>query len=103
VLFSWWRWEFSPGRFFTRSTAGGICIITVQGRRQNITGNRRFSRAIEHWRKPAACHPFATNNSLRPRFDLKRIIRVSHHLTSTRRGRFNQLLKGACFSGENDF
>jgi hypothetical protein len=74
VLFSWWRWRFSPGRFFARSTAGGIRIITVQGRRQNITGNRRFSRAIEHWRKPAACHPFATNNSLRPRFKLKRMI-----------------------------
>jgi hypothetical protein len=74
ALFSWWRWGFSPGRFFAHGTTGGIRIITAEGRRQNISGNRRFSRAVVHWRKPAACHPFATNNSLRPRFDLKRMI-----------------------------
>jgi hypothetical protein len=75
ALFCWWRWWFSPGRLsFADSATGDIRIITIQDRRQNITGNRRFPRTIEHWRKPAACHPFAMNNSLRPRFDLKRMI-----------------------------
>jgi hypothetical protein len=74
ALYSWWRWRFSPGRFFARSTAGGIRTIIVQSRRQNTSGCPSIAHAIQHWRKPAACRHFAPKNSLHPRPDLKRMI-----------------------------
>jgi hypothetical protein len=74
ALYSWWRWEFSLGRFFAHSIAGGIRIIIVRSRRQNTSSNPSIACAIQHWRKPAACLRFAPENSLHPRPDLERMI-----------------------------
>jgi hypothetical protein len=104
VLYSWLRWRFSLGRFFARSTVGGIRTIIIRSRRQNTSGCPSIARAIQHWRKPAACRHFAPKNSLHPRLDLERIINGCQlvNLASTRVGLFTRLLKSACFSGEND-
>ena len=38
------------------------------------SGYPSIFRAIQHWRKPAACLRFAPENSLHPRPDLERMI-----------------------------